>query len=280
MIVIILAVLVIFEVVVQFGSAIGLGGSESAIISVVAALIILLVHGWNALGWRHLVAYLIIAVVISFTAEALGVATGLVFGPYHYTDLFGPKLLGVPPLIQAAYAAMGYASLTIARLILRMRGAPKGLGSVLGLALLGAMIMVAWDVAMDPYQSTVSGIWIWHTGGPYFGVGFHNFVGWFGTVFCYLLVYCFYASRNPEQPNTSVVESRLFWSMPVFLYAAFGLGNITPVWTGLQQPYASANNYNGSPQTLSQSLALVTIYVMGIPVVASLLNLWRGDEAT
>ncbi len=129
---------------------------------------------------------------------------------------------------------------------------------------------------MDPYQSTVSGIWIWHTGGPYFGVGIHNFIGWFGTVFCYLLVYHIYAARNAEQPAASLVDSRLFQSAPILLYVAFGIGNIVPVWIGgISLPYASPDNYKGTLEALEQSLALVTVFVMGIPVVASLLNLWR-----
>src|SRR5713226_4811050 len=121
---IVLVALVILEIVLQFGSLFGLGNSPVAILSVTVALVILLLHGWQGLGLRNLVAFLVIAFVVSFTAEAIGVATGLVFGPYHYTDLFGPKILGVPPLIQAAYAAMGYASLMIARALLRMRGGP------------------------------------------------------------------------------------------------------------------------------------------------------------
>ena len=40
---------------------------------------------------------------------------------------------------------------------------------VLAASLAGAFIMVSWDVAMDPYQSTVTGDWIWHDGGGYFG---------------------------------------------------------------------------------------------------------------
>ncbi len=140
---IVLVALVVLQILVQFGTVVRLGSSTVAIISVITALVILLVHGSQALGWRNLVAYLVIAVVISFAAEAIGVATGLVFGPYHYTDLFGPKLLGVPPLIQAAYAAMGYASLMIARALLKVRGAPKRLGSFLAVTLLGALSMVA-----------------------------------------------------------------------------------------------------------------------------------------
>jgi uncharacterized membrane protein len=275
----VLIVLVAIEILVQFGSLFGLGNSPSAMISVGLALVILLLHGWNALGVRNLIAFLVITFVISFTAEALGVATGLVFGPYHYTGLFGPRILGVPPLIQAAYAAMGYASLMIARLILRMRGNPTRIGPILAACLLGAMIMVAWDVTMDPFQSTVGGIWIWHQPGPYFGIGIHNFIGWFVTVFIYLFVYHLFALRWPEQPNAQAIASKLFLAVPVLLYAALGLGNFLPALIGgVSQPFASPGNYNGSVQQLTQSMALVTVFAMGIPIVAALILLSSGDS--
>jgi uncharacterized membrane protein len=271
--------LIVVEVLVQFGTLVGLPDAVTSILSVVLALVVLLLHGSQALGWRSLIAYLVITVGISFAAEALGVATGLVFGPYHYTNLFGPKLLGVPPLIQAAYAAMGYSSLIMGRTILGMRGAPTKMSSILAVSLLAAMIMVAWDVGMDPYQSTVGGIWIWHTGGPYFGVGIHNFIGWFVTVFCYLFVYHLYAARQGEQQSEVASTSLTFWTVPVLLYAAFGLGNIIPVWTGIS-PYASPENYSGTAGQLTSSLALVTTFVMGIPIVSSLLVLWRERSAS
>jgi uncharacterized membrane protein len=280
LVVAVLIALVVIEILLQFGSLFGLGNSPTAMLSVGLALIIFLLHGWKTLGVRNLIAFLAIAFVISFTAEALGVATGLVFGPYHYTGLFGPKILGVPPLIQAAYAAMGYSSLMIGRLILRMRGAPTRIGSLLAASLLGALIMVAWDVSMDPFNSTVGGIWIWHQPGPYFGIGMHNYFGWFVTVFLYLVVYHLFALRWPEQPSLSAMASKLFLAVPIFLYAAFGLGDFLPAFIGgVSQPFASPGNYNGSVQQLTQSMALVSVFTMGIPIVAALMLLREDPQS-
>jgi putative membrane protein len=63
-----------------------------------AALIFVFVHGCIALGPRNMIAFSLITVVVSFASEVVGVATGLIFGAYHYTDQLGPKLLGVPPI--------------------------------------------------------------------------------------------------------------------------------------------------------------------------------------
>src|SRR6185503_15801387 len=108
-------------------------------------------------------------------SEAIGVATGAVFGPYHYTDLFGPKILGVPPVIQVGYLAVGYSSIVMGRIVLSLLKPVKG-WAILIASLAGAAIMVAWDVSMDPLQSTAAGDWIWRDGGAYFGVPLSNYV--------------------------------------------------------------------------------------------------------
>lgn len=278
----VLVALLVLETLFRFGPLIGISNAIIAILTVTTSFLFLLAHGSQTLGWRNLVAYFVIAVVVSFALEAIGVATGIVFGHYYYTNQIGPKLLGVPPLIQLAYAAMGYASLMIARVLLDVRKTPVRLGSILGVTLLAAMIMVAWDLTIDPYQSTVSGVWIWQNGGQYFGVGIHNFVGWLVAVFVFMFLYQLYAARFPEQPNPSRIHSRFFLSQPSLFYAAIGLGTIVPAWIGgFSLPYASPANYSGTLNALEYSVALITVFVMGIPVVASLLHLWgvaRSDD--
>ncbi len=57
--------------------------------------------------------------VISFIMEELGVRTGLIFGPYHYSDMLGPKVSNVPVLIPLGWFMMIYPSWVVARAILR-----------------------------------------------------------------------------------------------------------------------------------------------------------------
>jgi uncharacterized membrane protein len=154
----------VFIAILDFGPLIGIGGDADAILTLLAALIFVAAHGYIALGTRNMIAFSLITVVVSFTSEVIGVATGLIFGAYHYTDQLGPKLLGVPPMIQIGYLATGYASVMMGRIILSLLRPLTG-WAILAASLAGAFIMVSWDVAMDPYQSTVSGDWIWHDGG-------------------------------------------------------------------------------------------------------------------
>jgi uncharacterized membrane protein len=265
----------LFIAILDIGPLIGIGANANAILTLLAALIFVVAHGYIALGWRNIIAFSLITVVISFTSEVIGVATGLIFGAYHYTDLLGPKLLGVPPIIQIGYLATGYASVMMGRIILSLLRPVTG-RAILAASLAGAFIMVSWDVAMDPYQSTVTGDWIWRDGGGYFGVPLHNYAGWFGTVFMFMLVYFIFASRYAERPQEDLIQNRTaFWSLPVFYYALIAIGIIiTPLVGGISLPYASPANYTGTPQALEASMSLVAIFVMGTPVVFALCRLF------
>jgi putative membrane protein len=265
----------LFIAILDIGPLLGIGADANAIMTLLAALIFVVVHGYVALGWRNIIAFGLITVVISFASEVIGVATGLVFGAYHYTDLLGPKLLGVPPMIQIGYLATGYASVMMGRIILSLLRPVTG-RAILAASLAGAFIMVSWDVAMDPYQSTVTGDWIWRDGGGYFGVPLHNYAGWFGTVFLFTLVYFIFATRYAEQPQKDLMQNRTaFWSLPVLYYALIAIGIIiTPLVGGISLPYASPTNYAGTPQALEASMSLVAIFAMGSPVVFALCRLF------
>ena len=169
---------------------------------------------WN---WRAALTLFIISFVVSLAFESFGVATGLIYGPYHYTDKLGPKFLGlVPYLIPAAWFMMMYPSLVIAEQI-----APRSDGWKRGLivAALGGFIMTAWDVVMDPMMVR-GGHWVWEVEGVYFGIPLQNYWGWWLTTFCVFLVNWLIASRNSEQAK--VGDDRL----AVLSYILTGLSGV------------------------------------------------------
>src|SRR5512136_2831928 len=74
-----------------------------------------LVHAGQRQGWQGALRLLALVFGVSLLFESVGVATGWVYGPYHYTDKLGPKLLGlVPYLIPLAWFMMSYPSFVIA----------------------------------------------------------------------------------------------------------------------------------------------------------------------
>jgi uncharacterized membrane protein len=259
--------------------AFGVIGSVTTILFPVLGIAFMAAHGVDALGARSLGAFILITAVVSFSSEAAGVATGLVFGDYHYSDQLGPKLLGVPPVVQLAYISMGYASLSVARVVLGNTGSPRGL-RLLALPLAGTFVMVAWDMALDPYSSTVSGDWVWEEGGEYFGVPIHNYIGWFCTVLLIFTLYEAYSACIAAPKPRANAMSRAFWSEPIVYYAIFAAIYITaPVIPGaLPESIDFPQNYAGSLEALSISVALIAVFAMGPYVVFAVLRLLTGSS--
>lgn len=276
----ILSGLLLGTLVLTFSPVFGIPDSVNSMLTLTLGAIFVFLHGSKSMGWKSIISFVVITYLISFTSEAIGVATGLIFGNYYYTDHLGPKILGVPPMIQVGYIAMGYASLMTARVLLGVIGKNlKDWTSILGVSLVGSFIMVAWDVAMDPYQSTYSGDWIWPNGGPYFGIGLHNYIGWFVTVFLFMLSYQIFARNYLEKVDKGIAKSRFFWSMPTLYYALMALGMIiVPIVGGVSLPYAQPNNYTGTLTQLTQSITLIAFFVMGTPVAVALTKLFTSKE--
>ncbi len=211
---------------------IGIGASFPMILTPLTTMtgfFFALLHASQRLGWKNAMILLGLSFVVSLFFESLGVATGLVYGPYHYTDLLGPKFLGlVPYLIAAAWFMMMYPSFVIAdRLI------PISLNKVqrmLCLASAGGLIMTAWDVVMDPIM-VKAGHWVWETNGAYFGVPLQNYWGWWLTVFCVFMLYLLITGAHTG------TQDNKFDRMALTAYLVLAAGNcITAGMTGLGGP--------------------------------------------
>jgi uncharacterized membrane protein len=175
-----------------------------------------ILHAADRLGWRRALLFLCSCVAVSFCFEAVGVATGSVYGAYHYSDTLGVKIAGVPALIPFAWFMMIYASWIVAHVLLEGAGNPASLAGILARSVIAAAVMTAWDVLMDPGQAR-AGAWVWEAGGAYFGVPFQNFAGWMATTLTiYLLVALIFSRiRSHEMP----AASRLFGGLPVIAYS-------------------------------------------------------------
>jgi uncharacterized membrane protein len=105
-------------------------------------------------------------------AEAVGLATGLPFGPYVYTGTLGPEILGVPVIVPLAWAMMAWPALVVGR-ALAVRGGP--------VVAIGTFALASWDVFLDP-QMVAAGHWSWLAPSPSLplvpGVPLTNYVGW------------------------------------------------------------------------------------------------------
>ncbi len=190
-----------------------------------------------ATAWLSFVA----VAVVSFTGEALGVATGLVFGNYYYPDgPLGPLLLGVPPLIQLQYFAMAYASLMLARSIGGALTRAAHGWHLVAVSAMAAFGMTLLDLASDPWHSTIGGQWIWREGGSYFGVPVHNFIGWFFETLVFLLIIQALLNRPRALARIAEPKPRGFLLQGVLLYGTFPFAvALIPALQGAALPYDS-----------------------------------------
>lgn len=89
--------------------------------------------------------------------ESVGLATGVPYGQYSYSDDLGPTLLGVPFLVPLAWLMMAWPSrLLAARLTRAVRPGRRRPARVA----VAAAVFAAWDVVLDP-QLVQAGYWTW-----------------------------------------------------------------------------------------------------------------------
>lgn len=115
-------------------------------------------------------ARLLLVALFGFLLEAVGVATGWPFGEYTYTEVLGPQALGVPLVLGAAWLLVASWADGLARRLVTPRAARVALG---------AALMTALDLLLDPLAAGPFGYWTWPAGGTYHGIPASNFFGWF-----------------------------------------------------------------------------------------------------
>jgi uncharacterized membrane protein len=146
-----------------------------------------LLHAGQREGWPRALRLLGLVFAVSLLFESVGVATGWVYGPYHYTLKLGPLFLGlVPYLIPVAWFMMSYPSFVIADWL--VPPIHKRWQRLLAVAAVGGLVMTAWDLIMDPIM-VAGGHWVWDTNGAYFGIPLQNFWGWWLTIFTTFALY-------------------------------------------------------------------------------------------
>lgn len=113
---------------------------------------------------------------ISLTSELLGTSLGIPFGEYGYTSLLGIKWFNlVPAVIPLSWFFMALPSYALS-----LRALPEP-GQASRRVLLASLILLSWDLALDPAMSYATKYWVWGEVGPYYGMPLLNLVGWYVT---------------------------------------------------------------------------------------------------
>jgi putative membrane protein len=141
-------------------------------------MFILLLWNETELNLSLLKAF-IVAFGAGLITEIIGVNTGILFGSYHYGDVFGEKIFGVPLLIGLNWFCIVYAAYQVVMIL------PKSWQlSKVGIALSTAVLATIFDWIMEPVAIEL-GFWQWHTA----EIPFLNYVCWFGISFVIAFVF-------------------------------------------------------------------------------------------
>jgi putative membrane protein len=140
--------------------------------TVTAFFVAMVAAACSSVGVRRGLAAAAVGCGLAWGVELVGLRTGLPFGRYSYTGSLRPTLGGVPAIVPLAWTALGLASLSLGRRLVRGR---------LTVALVGGGALASWDLFLDP-QMVADGHWRWHSpqwtipGVP--GIPVSNFAGW------------------------------------------------------------------------------------------------------
>ncbi|MEV4624164.1 carotenoid biosynthesis protein [Asanoa sp. NPDC049573] len=195
------------------------GGDTRAAVTVITVALGYLLsvsHAAITRGPRVATALVLVTTGGGLLVEAIGVATGVPFGDYAYSDALGPKIAGVPVVIPLAWTWMAWPAWLAAVRLVRYP-IPRILVAGVGLA--------AWDLFLDP-QMVAQGYWTWAHPSPGLpgvpDVPLGNYAGW--LVVAVLMMALFHALDGPTSPADDAPMYALYlWTYfsSILAHAAF-----------------------------------------------------------
>jgi putative membrane protein len=242
-------------------------------------LAITVFHGLGRYGKKQLLVFFVVTFAISNLFENLSILTGFPFGHYHYSDNLGPKLFLVPLLIAPAYFGAGYLAWTLAHVLLGVFGNRLRGTDIVVVPFLAAMIMVMWDMALDPIAATIQRSWIWHDGGSYFGVPFSNYIGWLLCVCTIFQLFALYLRAQQGTSRQLNSTDRTYWYQAAATFAILGLSSAINSITGSDTIVSDQAGQQWHAIQIYNSMTLVTIFTIWFVALLSTLLIARAPTS-
>ncbi len=172
---------------------------------------------------KHFVIFSLIAFIIGFLAEVIGVNTGLLFGNYVYGNALGIKWLEVPILIGLNWFVIIYCS-GISTFTLLMKAInkvsvqaqqPPMILKAFSVIADGATLAVLFDWMMEPVAVKL-GFWQWKGDGS---IPLYNYLCWFVVSIALLTLFhfCKFDKRNKFAVNLLLIQMMFFLLLRTFL---------------------------------------------------------------
>lgn len=202
-----------------------------------------LLHAVGRFGQARATKMFVAASLVSLSSELLGTSTGYPFGGYSYTNLLGYRIAELVPFpIPLSWTFMLYCSLAMVGRLAKADDSNLGRWRW---AVIGGVILSAWDVTMDPAM-VVTTHWYWHAPGFFYGMPLTNWIGWIGTGTVVARVMLHFVS--PSEVARQLSRS----PFPLVLYAVNGVLSTTICVThGFTWAWAGGIVAMGIPLALS-----------------------------
>lgn len=188
----------------------------------VMSCVVAFIHGFKYYGKKNLLVFFVICWIVSNFFEGFSIAYGFPFGNYHYM-LPGPRIWDVPIVIMPAYFGMGYFAWVSSLVINRVYEKKLSGSKTFLVPFTSALIMVMWDVVLDPTASTLNENWIWEDGGTIFNIPVSNFAGWFFVVYLFMQIFAIYISKADKKERDIKDYPSAFWYCAPLTYMMQGL---------------------------------------------------------
>jgi putative membrane protein len=126
-------------------------------------------------GFKWVPAFIVLY-ALSLGSELLGTSFGIPFGAYSYSDVLNPMWLDkVPVGIPLSWFYMAIPAYAFA-----LHALPAKARATSHIAF-ASLVLLAWDLALDPAMSGATRYWEWGESGPYYGMPLLNLFGWYVT---------------------------------------------------------------------------------------------------
>jgi uncharacterized membrane protein len=257
----------------------GFRGIRTPFAQALAAIFIgsALAHAAVLYGFRPTLVLFCICSAITFVIENVGVATGFPFGHYHFeVDPDLPHVGSIPIIVGPLWFGAGYFSRVVASILLD--GADRRLDrpfNLIALPVVAAFVMTQWDLVMDPSESTIAKIWIWHDGGADFGVPLSNYLGWLLTAWLFYQVFALYLRRGTVGWLQGMQRNRKLLLIAILFYLSAGLTHIVPWLMGQSGTVADAAGHVWQVHDLRETTVAVMLFTMFFTAMLAALRLMK-----
>jgi uncharacterized membrane protein len=239
-------------------------------------------HAALVFGWKDAGAFVLIVLVVTFSLENIGVATGVPFCRYYFeVGATLPHIGLIPMVVGPLWFGMGYFSWIVAEtLLLEPDDQSRTKFQIVSLPLVAAFVMTQWDAVMDPPEATISKAWVWHDGGAHFGVPLSNYLGWLLTSWLFFQVFAVYLGRRRRYaPTRSIGDMRKLRFAAIVLYLSSGLTHLTP-WIARQSGETTdAAGHIWHISDLREATVVMMLFTMIFTSMLAILRLAATDRA-